>query len=110
MHDIIFTAVKLVVMILALIVSRYLVPWLKTHVQTNTLEAAANWAVQAVLFAQQVMKSSSGEEKKETVASFLEQIFKQRGLKISSEELDILIESAVKEMKMETIIPESEGE
>lgn len=109
MHDIIFTIVELAVMVAALLATRYLIPWLKSHAETGTLEAAANWATQAVLFAQQVMKYSSGEDKKAAVVSFLETVFKQRGIKISADELNILIESAVKEMKMEAIIPESEA-
>lgn len=109
MHDIIFTAIKLVIMVLALVVSRYLIPWIRERMDASTLEVAINWVGQAVLFAQQTMSANTGEEKKAAVASFLEALFAQKGIDITEDELNVLIEAAVKEMKMETIIPESEA-
>lgn len=110
MHDIIFTIVKLVVMVLALVVSRYLIPWLKERISIGNLETAINWASRMVLYAQQVLTDSTGEEKKEIVIGSLRNLFKNKGINISEDELNVLIEAAVKEMKMQTQSTKNESE
>jgi len=105
MNDIVFEILKCIVMIAALVVARYLVPWLKSVVESNKLSYVVKWATNAVLNAQQVLKESSGEEKKESVTKFLQNFLASKDIVITDEQLDVLIEAAVKEMK----IAENEG-
>lgn len=100
MSDIIFEAVRLAVMLAALFVARYAVPWLRA--QAGTAEAAelADWVQKAVLWAQQTLGDKTGAERKAAVTAFLSDLLTQHGVTITADQIDVLIESAVKQMKI----------
>lgn len=99
MNDIIFEAAKVLLMLAVLVVTRYLVPWLKDKIGADKLETAEKWARYAVLSAQQVLGSQSGAEKKAYVTEFLKAILTAKNIALSDEQLDTLIEAAVYSMK-----------
>lgn len=99
MSEIIFEVLKLAVMIAVLVVTRYIVPWIRTKIDNETLNLVAQWAVKAVRSTQQVMDSESGAEKKAIVTAFLKDILTAKNIALSDGQLDALIEAAVKEMK-----------
>lgn len=101
MSEITYELVKIIVMVTALVITRYLVPWLKAKLDTEKFETARIWVNQAVLKAQQVMQSESGTERKAVVTKFLQEILTAKNISITDEQLDTLIEAAVKQMKME---------
>ena len=100
MNDILFEALKLLIMVLALAVTRYLIPWLKTQIDTEKMQTISEWAQKAVLGIQQTLWSTSGAERKEIVTKFLKEMLTAKNISISDEQLDILIEAAVKQMKI----------
>ena len=113
MNDIIFEIVKVVVMVAALVITRYLIPWLKEKIGADKLAVAEKWARYAVLKAQQVLWDESGKDRKAYVTEFLKEILIAKNIALSDEQLDVLIEAAVKEIKMQEnagIIVESEVE
>ena len=101
MSDILFEILKIVVMILALVIARYLVPWLKEKIGADKLAEAEKWAIYAVLKEQQVHWGESGADRKTYVTKFLKELLIAKNITLSDEQLDILIEAAVKQMKME---------
>lgn len=101
MDKIIFEIVKIIVMFAALVVTRYLVPWVKEKIGADKLAVAEKWAKYAVLKAQQVLWSESGADKKTYVSEFLKEILIDKNIALSDEQLDVLIEAAVKQMKIE---------
>lgn len=101
MNDIIFEIVKVVVMVAALVITRYLVPWLKEKIGADKLAVAEKWARYAVLKAQQVLWAESGKDRKAYVTEFLKEILTAKNIALSDEQLDVLIEAAVKQMKIE---------
>lgn len=101
MSDIVFEVIKLVVMLVALVAARYVIPYIKERIGADQMDTIAQWARYAVLKAQQVLWAETGEAKKEYVTEFLKELLKDKKITITEEQLDILIESAVKEMKME---------
>lgn len=101
MNDIVFEVLKLVVMLAVLVVTRYLVPWIKQKIGTDKLIEIEKWAKQAVLMVQQVYKEWSGEDKKVYVTKFLKELLMAKNISITDEQLDVLIEAAVKQMKIE---------
>lgn len=101
MNDILFEALKIMVMLVALLVTRYLVPWLINKIGADKLELAEKWAKYAVLKAQQVMYEENGQERKAYVTEFLKEILLDKDIALSDEQIDVLIESAVKTMKIE---------
>lgn len=101
MNDIVFEIVKVVVMVAALLITRYLVPWLKEKIGADKLEMAEKWAKYAVLKAQQVLWDETGKDRKAYVTEFLKEILIAKNIALSDEQLDVLIEAAVKQMKIE---------
>lgn len=101
MNDIIFEILKIVVMLAVLVVTRYLIPFIKEKISSSNFETAAQWAKYAVLKAQQVLWAESGEDKKAYVTEFLKEILIAKNIALSDEQVDVLIEAAVKQMKIE---------
>lgn len=100
MKDIYLEIAKLVVMILAALVTRYLIPWLKARTENDTMSAIIDWTAQAVLAAEQVQGAGNGEHKKYLVREFVQKILAEKGVELTDEEIDTIIEAAVKQMNM----------
>lgn len=101
MSEIIFEVIKLVVMVAALVVTRYLIPWIKEKIGADQMATAEKWVRFAVLKAQQVMQSENGTDKKAYVTDFLKELLQAKNISLTDEQLDVLIEAAVKQMKIE---------
>ena len=57
-----------------------------------------DWTFQAVHAAEQAHQALPGPERKAIVTDFLKRVLQQKNIALSDEEIDILIEAAVKEM------------
>lgn len=101
MDEIIFEIIKVIVMVAALFLTRYLVPRIKEKSSADKLVLAEKWAKYAVLKAQQVLWAEKGQDRKAYVTEFLKEILIAKNIALSDEQLDVLIEAAVKQMKME---------
>lgn len=101
MREITLEALKLLIMILAMVMTRYVVPWLKAKTENETMQSVIDWTMQAVLAAEQAHQAQSGAERKYIVTEFIKQILIQKNISMSDEELSMLIESAVKQMNYE---------
>lgn len=101
MNEILFEALKLLVLIGVFLVTCYLIPWLKEKVGQDRLNEIKEWTNGAVLMAQQVYYAKSGPERKAIVIKLLKEMLTAKNISITDDQLDILIESAVKAMKME---------
>lgn len=114
MSDIIFEVVKLLVMFAVLVLTRYVIPWIRSKIESDKITVIAEWARVAVLAAQQMATSKDGAEKKAIVTEFLKEILTDKNIALSDYQLDILIEAAVKQMKMsapvEGILAEAGGD
>ena len=100
MNEIVFEIIKVIVMLVALVIARYLVPWLKEKIGADKLAEAEKCVKYAVLKAQQVLWEESGPDKKAYVTEFLKEILTAKNITLSDEQLDVLIEAAVKQMKI----------
>lgn len=101
MNEIIFEALKLLIMIVFFLASCYLLPWLKSMIGQNRLDEIKSWTNAAVLMAQQVYYAKTGPERKAIVVELLKSMITAKNISITDEQLDTLIEAAVKAMKME---------
>ena len=99
MSDICFECLKILVMVAVLVLTRYVLPWVKSKVDSEKL--VAQWAYKAVLMAQQTMKATGGKEKKAIVTQFLKEILQEKNIALSDKQIEILIEAAVKQMKIQ---------
>ncbi|MCM1224073.1 MAG: phage holin [Lachnospiraceae bacterium] len=100
MNEILFEVLKLAVMVTGLVITRYLIPWIKSQIDIQSMQTVTEWTKYAVLSAQQTLQTDSGEERKAIVTKFLQEFLTAKNISISDEQLDTLIEAAVKEMKM----------
>lgn len=100
MNDLIFELLQVVTMAAVVLITRYAVPWVREKIGDAKVASVAMWAEKAVLYAQQTLTSSTGTEKKAAVSEFLQEVLAEKNITMSGEQINILIESAVKAMKM----------
>lgn len=84
--------------LLGLLLTTFLIPWIKLKVNTEKLEAVKKWTTVGVKAAEMIYKESGmGEAKKKYVRKFLE----SKGYKLDIDTVDALIEATVREMQQE---------
>lgn len=84
---------NLVLVVISIVISRYLVPWLKEKYTAEKLNNIYDKVSKAVQAAQKIYKESGqGILRKEYVIAYL----KKMNINVTDAELDVLIESAVK--------------
>lgn len=88
---------ELLVAIVTAVLSIVVVPWLRTLIQEHKLENYVLWAEMAVKSAEQIFSKEEWAEKKAYCLDFLSDLV---GGALSPAQLDILIESAVKELRL----------
>ena len=88
-------------MIAVFIVTCYLIPWVRGKIGQDKLDEITKWVNAAVLMAQQVYFAKTGAERKAIVVDLLKNILIAKNISVSDEQLDILIEAAVKAMRIE---------
>lgn len=101
MNEIIFEVLRLAVLLVVFTVTCYLIPWIKGKIGQDRLNEITTWTNAAVLMAQQVYYAKTGPERKAIVVELLKSMLTAKNISITDEQLDTLIEAAVKVMKME---------
>ena len=87
--------VNAVIALAAAVVTAFVVTWIKSKTTAAQREEIDAWVRIAVTAAEQIYKETGkGKEKKAYVLKFLE----EKNLKIDEESVDLMIESAVKNM------------
>lgn len=99
MNDVTFIVVRLVVVIAVAVVTRYLVPVLKSFIDNSTESGLDDIIAIAVYAAQQTI--TDNREKKAYVLDQVSAWLTKAGLSIEPKQLDMLIEAAVYTMKQE---------
>lgn len=95
-NEIIMDVVKTCIVLATFIITRYLVPWLKAQIENSEYKWMATIVEDAVKYAEQTIRESGkGEEKKALVLEFIQNQLTIKGIKVTDEQLDALIESAV---------------
>ena len=100
MNEMIFEVLRLVVLLAVFVVTCYLIPWIRGKIGQDRMDAVTGWVNAAVLMAQQVYHAKTGAERKAIVIELLKEILIAKNISISDSQLDMLIEAAVKAMKM----------
>ncbi len=101
MNEMIFEVLRLIVLLAVFAVTCYLIPWIRGKIGQDKLDEITKWVNYAVLMAQQVYHARTGAERKAIVIKLLRDILIAKNISISDDQLDILIEAAVKAMKMQ---------
>ena len=98
MRDIVLELLKLTIMIATMLITRYAIPWIKAKTENETMQVIIDLVAQAVLAAEQCHQAMPGPERKAIVTKFIKQILEQKNIDLSDEEIDVMIEAAVKQM------------
>lgn len=98
MSDLVFSIVEVLIRLLVVVFVAYILPPARNLMEKILAE---RWAKDAVNTAQQIMAKQTGAERKDYVVEKLTTALNERNIKITEEQIDMLIESAVKQMKIE---------
>lgn len=101
MRDIVLELLKLTIMIATFLITRYAIPFIRAKTENTVLQGLIDWTGQAVLAAEQTHDAGSGAEKKAIVTEFIKKLLMQKNISLSDEEIEMLIEAAVRQMKMD---------
>ena len=101
MNDLTFNILKLVVSVVCALIAVYLVPYLKNKLQDEKYAQLLYMVEVAVRAAEQTLGAGEGKLKKDEVMKFVVKWMDEQGIKITIQQLDQLIESAVFNMNLE---------
>ena len=100
MKNELFQVILTLVPVLCAIVTYFVVPFLKAKIGTEKLAQYKEWATLAVKTAEMLWRETGhDEDKKAYVVDFLNKLFNKNKIIITEEQLNVLIESAVHELK-----------
>lgn len=102
MNQKLFDLLMATIPVLGVIVTSFIIPYLKELIGNEKLEKYEYW-VNAAVHAAEMMwtESGKGEEKKAYVIQFLTEKFNKNKINITEEQMSVLIEAAVKQLKLE---------
>ena len=100
MREITLELLKLAIMIATMLITRYAIPWIRAKTENSVMQALIDWTMQAVLAAEQCHQAQSGAERKAIVTKFIKELLAQKNLALSDDEIDVMIEAAVKQMNV----------
>ena len=100
--DLLFELLKLVLIVCSALISRYLIPFIRRELQNSEYQWVANVVGDAVYYFEQITtESGAGLKKKTEVLEFVQAQLDKKGIKISQEQLNALIEATVYGMNMD---------
>ena len=101
-NDLIFKTLEVVIIVIATIIARYVIPWIKQKVNIAKIESIYQWTDKFVHAAEQLIQGEKmGEEKLKAVSMWLKEKSDEIGLEMTDEEIRVLIESFVYTLKQE---------
>lgn len=102
MNDDIFKIILGLISILGTILTGIVVPYVKEKIGNEKLAKYEEWATLAVRSAEMIFSDKGmGEAKKEYVINFLNDLFNKNKVVITPQQIEILLEAAVKSMKLD---------
>lgn len=100
MDNRLFEVILALIPVLGAIITYFIIPYIKTNMDSAKLAQYKEWATLAVKSAEMLWRETGhGEDKKTYVVNFLTDMFNSGKNTITEEQMNVLIESAVKEMK-----------
>lgn len=98
MNDIILNILEIAIVITVALITRYLIPWIKSHIAINENEVLIDLVNMAVMYAEQTM--TGGKVKKDAVIELLKKELAERGINVTDEQINALIEASVYAMNL----------
>ena len=91
--------------LLVIIITGYLIPWIKGNIEANKLKNIYSWVEKAVWAAEQLSKFDPEFDRKQYVKDFIRERFN-----LSHSEAEVLIESAVRILNLYEFLGDEEYE
>lgn len=91
--------IKAVFVVVSVLITGYLIPWLKANVQTEKLDTFMVFVEKCVQSAEKLYTPEEWKEKKQYVLDLASEELKNLGIELSSATIDAIIEGFVKEIK-----------
>lgn len=102
MDERLFRIILMLIPVLGTIITSFIAPYIKEKIGAEKLAKYQHWANLAVKAAEMMWtESGCGKDKKQYVVDFLNNMFNKNKIVITEQQIEILIESAVKQMKLE---------
>ena len=102
--DLLFELLKLVLIVCSALISRYLIPYIRRELQNSEYIWVANVVEDAVRYVEQITtEEGAGLKKKTEVVEFVQAQLDKKGIKISQDQLNALIEATVYGMNMDKL-------
>ena len=102
MDDRLFQIILAVIPVLGTILTVYIIPLIKEKIGNENLAKYEYWVNIAVKAAELIwVETGNGADKKQYVIDFMNKMFNSKKTVITEEQLNALIEAAVKQMKIE---------
>lgn len=95
MNDIVFTIIKLVVVIVVAAIATYGIPFIKAELGDSKTQEIINWVNIFVQSAEMLFGNGTGEQKLNYVIEQAKNKFNSIGISITEDQLRAIIESAV---------------
>lgn len=92
------TIAMAIISIAGALVSAYVIPWIKTKISAQDMETIVFWVRFAVRCADQLFTPEQWAEKKQYVMNYIIDMANKLGIKLTEQDINILIESAVNEI------------
>lgn len=97
-----FDLILALIPIIGTILTVYIIPLIKEWIGNEKLEKYEKWALMAVKAAELMWNESGmGADKKAYVVAFLTDMFNKNKVVVTDEQMNVLIEAAVKQLKLE---------
>lgn len=91
--------VKIIVALIGGLITYFLIPWLKTKVEAEKLEKFRAFVEDAVRAMEQLLPPEEYKKKKEEVKQAAEEYLAKIGLKLTDEQIELIIEGIVNAVK-----------
>ena len=102
MDEKLFEIILGIISLTGLVLTGVVIPLIKEKISNEKLAKYEEWATLAVHSAEMLFSEKGmGKTKKQYVIDFLNEMFNKNKVVITKEQLEILVESAVKSMKLE---------
>ena len=101
MDEKIFQIILASIPVFGAIITGFIIPFIKEKIGAEKLAKYEYWTSMAVKCAEMMFKEQGmGEAKKEYVVNFLNEMFNKNKVVITSKQIEILVEAAVKALKL----------
>lgn len=96
--NVFMTIALAIISIAGALVSAHLIPWIKNNISSKDMETIIFWVRFAVRCADQLFTPEQWEDKKKYVTLYVIDMARKIGLKLTEQDINVLIEAAVNEI------------